>query len=140
LRRHQHSSRLHERVVALAAAKLQLAGYEISQDPRSVDLLASRTGTEAIIEIKTVTSNTVRTRLRLGAGQLLEYRYRRQLQTGRRPAGILVLSSALSRVSWLPDWIAEYFDEDIHLGLTSLVSSDAFVAHTEGALERLLAS
>jgi hypothetical protein len=52
----------------------------------------------------------------------------------------LVLSSALSRVSWLPDWIAEYFDEDIHLGLTSLVSSDAFVAHTEGALERLLAS
>jgi hypothetical protein len=45
--------------VALIAQKLTIEGFEISEDPNSVDLLASKEGIETIIEVKTITQRTM---------------------------------------------------------------------------------
>lgn len=132
--RRQRSTRLHEQIVGLVARKLESEGYRIAEDPLSVDLIASRGGEEAIIEVKTVTPRTMSNRIRLGVGQLLEYRHRRQIQEGGRPGGILVLSSAFS----FPEWFIGYFERDIMIGLVSRTSSDLFQAYTPGGIERLL--
>jgi hypothetical protein len=132
--RRQRSTRLHQQIVELLAKKLQQKGYATSEDPLSVDLLAAKADSEAIIEVKTVTPRTISNRMRLGVGQLLEYRYRRQIQQGREPVGVLVVSSHTS----FPNWFTEYFEADIHLGLISRISSEKFVAHTSGEFERML--
>jgi hypothetical protein len=134
--RTQRASRLHEELVALVAQKLQHYGYDVAEDRQSVDLLASQAEREAIVEVKTVTRRSLNNRMRLGVGQLSEHRYRRQAQTGSRPSGILVLSSMYR----FPDWLTEYFQNDICLGLVTRTTSDQFVAHTTGAFEEVIAS
>lgn len=132
--RQRRSSRLHEQIVTDIATKLAALGYSVREDPQSVDLLASAGESETVIEVKTVTRHNVLPRMRLGVGQLSEYRYRREIQTNRRPSGILVLSSRSS----FPDWLISYFEADIQLGLMSLSSQCRFAAHTSGELEKLL--
>jgi hypothetical protein len=135
VRRHQ-SGLLHERIVHLVAERLRQKSFEVRDDRQSVDLLALKTGAEAIIEVKTVTPQSVRQRMRLGIGQLSEYRYRREVSTHTRPSGVLVLSSTGS----FPDWLKSYFEKDVRLGLVSLASSENFIAHTSGDIEKDLAS
>jgi hypothetical protein len=130
----QQNTRLHEEIVALIATKLQKAGYELLEDPNSVDLLASQNNQEAIIEVKTVTKRNIYARMRLGVGQLSEYRFRRQQQVNARPVGILVLSSGTR----FPDWLIDYFETDIKLGLLTLSQLETFMAHTRGDIEKLI--
>lgn len=130
----QRSTRLHQQIVELLAERLQRMGYTISEDPLSVDLLAAKDGSEAIIEVKTVTLRTISNRMRLGVGQLLEYRYRRRIQQGKEPAGVLVVGSHTS----FPDWFSDYLETDVNLGLVTRISSEKFVAHTNGEFERTL--
>lgn len=132
----QRSTRLHREIVSLLASRLQSIGYTVTEDPSSVDLLALKPQSEAIVEVKTVTPRTLSNRIRLGVGQLLEYRYRRQIQEASKPTGVLVISSAYS----FPDWFVKYFETDIELGLVSRTSSDKLSAHTSGDFERLLVS
>lgn len=130
------SARLHDEIVAIVARRLAEAGYQVAEDPTSVDLLASKENAETIVEVKTVNRRNVDVRMRLGVGQLSEYRYRRQLQTNRRPSGILVLSSSTGFV----DWLIDYFKTDIKLGLVALDSSDTFSAYTDGEIETILSN
>lgn len=130
----QRSTRLHEKIVALLAEKLQNVGYSVMEDRQSVDLLASRDSQETLIEVKTVTRNNIYRHMRLGVGQLSEYRYRRQLQVNNRPAAILVISSDYN----FPEWTVNYFNDDVKLGLMSLATSDSFHTYTEGETERVL--
>ncbi|MCY7408276.1 MAG: hypothetical protein LH631_13135, partial [Alkalinema sp. CAN_BIN05] len=69
-------------------------------------------------------------RIRLGVGQLSEYRYRRQLQTQARPSSILVLGNTLQ----LPAWAPSYFESDVNIGLICS-RADSFLALTTGAVE-----
>jgi hypothetical protein len=133
----ERSSKLHEEIVQLLAGKLQDNGYSVYEDKNSVDLLAMRSGDkEAIIEVKTITKRNFSRHIRLGVGQLSEYRYRRELQMQSRPTGILVISSYVN----FPSWTTDYFEEDVKLGLVSRSSQDKFTAHTRGELEKLIAS
>jgi hypothetical protein len=132
--RRQRGDRLHDQIVALIAQRLASHGYRVAEDPQSVDLLAAKDNREALIEVKTVSPRNLPIRMRLGVGQLSEYRYRRQVQSGHRPAGILVISNT----AVFPDWLIRYFQADARLGLVSRASADEFIAHTEGRLERLL--
>lgn len=131
--RYQQSARLHEEIVARLARRLTSLGYSLSEDRSSVDLLAEKNDEAAILEVKTITRKNLNNRLRLGVGQLSEYRYRHQLQTMKRPIGILVLGGNLK----LANWIISYFDEDIKLGLISAVNKDEFLVHTQGNFERI---
>lgn len=127
---------LHDRIVGLIAKRLKGRGYSVLEAPNSVDILCNKGEPESIIEVKTVNSRSIRSRLRLGMGQLSEYRYRRHEETGQRPRGVLVLSSRAA----FPDWMVDYFQRDANLGLISVVSSDSFQAYTEGEIEGVLTS
>jgi len=132
--RRQKSTRLHEYVVTLVAKKLSESGFNVFEDPQSVDLLASKDGSESIFEIKTVTPRNLIPRLRLGVGQLSEYRYRLQTPKGIRPNGVLVLSSDTNP----PPLIKSFFRDEVQLGLVGLSAGEKFISHTSGLLEDLL--
>lgn len=123
-------TRQHQELVARLAARLTELSYNVSDDPNSVDLLAEKNGLETIFEVKTINRRNFQPRIRLGVGQLSEYRYRRQLQTQTRPHSILVLGNILQ----LPTWADGYFSTDVNIGLLC-ARADAFVALTRGATE-----
>ncbi len=123
-------TRQHQEIVARLAVRLTELSYNLADDPNSVDLLAAKNGFEAIFEIKTINRRNFQPRIRLGVGQLSEYRYRRQLQTQIRPNSILVLSNNLQ----LPTWASDYFSSEVNIGLLCS-STDSFLALTDGAVE-----
>lgn len=132
--RRQRSTYLHQKIVEILAHRLQQFDFSVMEDPQSVDLLASKDKLETIIEVKTVNRRNLYRHMRLGVGQLSEYRFRRQFQTGSRPKAILVLSSSTN----FPSWLLEYFETDIHLGLVSMSTSEKFLAYTSGDVEKFL--
>jgi len=123
-------TRQHQEIVARLAVRLTSLSYNISDDPNSVDLLAEKNGTETIFEVKTISRKNFRPRIRLGVGQLSEYRYRRQIQTQLRPNSILVLSNSLKLQSWEPD----YFASDVNIGIL-YAKANSFEALTNGLVE-----
>ena len=123
-------TRQHQELIARLAARLTELSYNVSDDPNSVDLLAEKNGLETIFEVKTINRRNFQPRIRLGVGQLSEYRYRRQLQTQIRPHSILVLGNILH----LPTWADGYFSTDINIGLLCAIA-DTFVALTSGSTE-----
>ncbi len=123
-------TRQHQEIVARLATRLVELSYDVMDDPNSVDLLAERNGFETIFEIKTINRRNFQPRIRLGVGQLSEYRYRRQLQTQARPSSILVLGNTLQLPAWAPD----YFASDVNIGLLCS-RADSFLALTNGAVE-----
>lgn len=123
-------TRQHQEVLARLAQRLTELSYALSDDPNSVDLLAVKNGVETIFEVKTITRRNAWYRIRLGVGQLSEYRYRRRLQTQSRPNSILVLSNTLQ----IPEWAPGYFSDDVEIGLICS-TSNLFIALTNGAIE-----
>lgn len=123
-------TRQHQEIIARLAARLTELSYNVADDPNSVDLLAEKNGLETIFEVKTINRRNFQPRIRLGVGQLSEYRYRRQLQTQVRPHSILVLGNTLQ----LPTWAYGYFSSDINIGLLCS-RADAFLALTDGEVE-----
>ena len=123
-------TRQHQEIVARLATRLTELSYNLSDDPNSVDLLAEKDGVETIFEVKTISRRNFLPRIRLGVGQLSEYRYRRQLQTQSRPNSVLVLSNTLQLPAWTPD----YFSSDVRIGLLCSTAS-SFLALTNGLVE-----
>jgi len=123
-------TRQHQEIVARLATRLIELSYSVADDPNSVDLLAEKDGFETIFEIKTINRRNFQPRIRLGVGQLSEYRYRRQLQTQIRPNSILVLGNTLQ----LPAWAPGYFSSDVNIGLLCS-RADSFLALTTGNVE-----
>lgn len=123
-------TRQHQEIVARLATRLTELSYNVADDPNSVDLLAEKDGCETIFEIKTINRRNFQPRIRLGVGQLSEYRYRRQLQTQVRPNSILVLGNTLQ----LPTWVPDYFSFDVNMGLLCS-RADSFLALTNGPVE-----
>lgn len=123
-------TRQHQEIVARLATRLTELSYYVADDPNSVDLLAEKNGFETIFEIKTINRRNFQPRIRLGVGQLSEYRYRRQLQTQVRPNSILVLGNDLQ----LPTWAPDYFSSDVNMGLLCS-RADSFSALTNGLIE-----
>ena len=126
----RNKTRQHQEIVASLAARLTELSYNVADDPNSVDLLAEKNGLESIFEVKTINRRNFQPRIRLGVGQLSEYRYRRQLQTQARPHSILVLGNTFQ----LPAWANGYFSSDINIGLLCS-RADEFLALTDGAIE-----
>ncbi len=123
-------TRLHQEILVLLASKLTDLSYNIAEDPSSVDLLAEKDGVETIFEVKTINYKNFIPRIRLGIGQLSEYRYRRQIQTCTRPNSILVVSNLVD----FPTWTSDYLSSDIEMGLICS-RLNSFVAITNGSIE-----
>lgn len=129
-KRLRDKTRQHQEIVANLAKKLVHLSYNVADDPSSVDLLAEKDGIETIFEVKTINRRNFQPRIRLGVGQLSEYRYRRELQIRSRPSSILVLGNTLQ----LPVWVPSYFTAEMNMGLLCS-KADHFLALTEGAVE-----
>lgn len=121
-KRLEESSLLHERIVFELARKLHDAGYSISADALSADLIAQRENEDILFEVKTVTKKKAGHRIRLGVGQLSEYRYRYERQHSRRPESCIVISSEMPVANWYRD----YFVTDIKMGLIARTDEDIF--------------
>ncbi len=126
----RNKTRQHQEIIARLAKRLTELSYNVADDPNSVDLLAEKNGYETIFEVKTINRRNFQPRIRLGVGQLSEYRYRRQLQTQIRPNSILVLGNTLQ----LPTWTPDYFSSDVNIGLLCS-RADSFLALTNGTVE-----
>lgn len=131
----QAKTLFHDQIVELIAMRLVGAGFDVHEDRKSVDLLASRERRESILEIKTVTPRNLKHQFRYGVGQLSEYRYKREIQNGNRPSSILVLSSS-PQFSWIPTFLSD----DMKIGLVSLTTGDRFIAYTTGEIENILSA
>lgn len=116
------STRLHDEIVNELAMKFQIHGYQVAEDPESVDLLVSSDKNEAILEVKTVTARNLRRHLRLGLAQVLEYRYRRKLHSSLEPATILVLSNLAN----FPQWLIDFFDIENKVSLVARTAPNSF--------------
>jgi hypothetical protein len=130
-RKLQEKTKLHDEIVTSLAKQLVELKYQVWEDKNSVDLLASNGKDEAIFEVKTINRNNFSKHIRLGVGQLLEYRFRREKQTEKRPSGLLVLSSGYS----FPSWMIEYFESDLSIGLLSY-QKNGFRHYTSGHIEK----
>ena len=126
----RNKTRQHQEIIVRLAKRLTELSYNVADDPNSVDLLAEKHGYETIFEVKTINRRNFQPRIRLGVGQLSEYRYRRQLQTQIRPNSILVLGNTLQ----LPTWTPDYFSSDVNIGLLCS-RADSFLALTNGTVE-----
>lgn len=96
----------HRELLVDLLGKFRLHGYDCRDDPRSVDLLASRRGCHVLIEVKTVAASPV-TVVRTGLSQLFEYAYRL-----RREFDAPVLVLAVDRPIRSPTWLVAYVTED----------------------------
>lgn len=134
LERRQEKSRLHEEIVGIARQLMLDAGFEVFKSP-AVDLIGRRDGEELLVEVKTVTPQNLTRQLRLGTGQLMEYRYRREVESKVRPEALLLISGKAD----LPDWVVRFFQEDADLGLAYRGNGDEFGLYVGGVLaERVL--
>jgi hypothetical protein len=124
-------TRQHQEIIAQLATRLTELSYNVTDDPNSVDLLAEKNGYETIFEIKTINRRNFQPRIRLGVGQLSEYRYRRQIQTQVRPTSILVLSNTFKMQQWEPN----YFSSEVNIGILCS-RANSFLALTDGAVEQ----
>jgi hypothetical protein len=106
-------TRLHEMIVGEIAQQCKKIGAEVFEDPSSTDLIIKKGGQEVIVEVKTVTRRNFSHRIRLGIGQLLEYQYRRRLQTQKEPGIVLAISTMLPEQVWLLDFL----NSDLDIGL-----------------------
>ncbi|AUT04665.1 hypothetical protein CLI64_29960 (plasmid) [Nostoc sp. CENA543] len=129
-KRLREKTRQHQEILTELATKLMDLSYNLADDPNSVDLIAEKDGIETIFEVKTINRKNFLPRIRLGVGQLSEYRYRRQLQTHLRPNSVLVLSNTLQ----LPNWTLDYLTSDVRIGLICF-TTNSFFAVTKGAIE-----
>jgi hypothetical protein len=133
-KKRDRSTNLHHKIVKIAASKLIDDGYKVYEDNKSVDILAFKEEIETIVEVKTITPRNISSRIRLGTGQLSEYRYRREIQTTKRPASVLLLSSNIE----MPEWYMRYLVNDIQIGLVTYSEGDIFTSRTDGILEKTL--
>ena len=124
-------TRQHQEIIAQLATRLTALLYNVTDDPNSVDLLAEKNGYETIFEIKTINRRNFQPRIRLGVGQLSEYRYRRQIQTQVRPTSVLVLSNMFK----MQQWEYNYFSSEVNIGILC-VRADSFLALTDGDIEK----
>lgn len=131
--RRREMTLLHDVVVLSVANRLKDQGYVVQEDPSSVDILAIKNGHEIIFEIKTVNIRSLPGRIRLGVGQLSEYRYRRELSTHNRPKTGLIISGVAS----IPEWVISYFNDELNMSLVAYNGDGEFVKYTSIGLESL---
>lgn len=101
-------NRLHQTIVAELTDHYRSRGLSVYEDPNSVDLLLEGDSAEAIVEVKTVTPENLFRQLRVGVGQVLEYQYRRGLDSNTTPQIGLAISHNLQSRSWLQDFVARH--------------------------------
>jgi hypothetical protein len=135
-RRQEGSSILHDAIVRQLGQRLNELEYRVQFDPSSVDVFAQKDGFSGILEVKTVGPRNTAARLRLGTGQLIEYRRRYEVQSNQKPSCVLVLGVP-SLPPALRYW-GDVLDNGADMGLIGY-GEGRFVAQTGGAFERLIA-
>lgn len=118
----EHNSLLHDRIVFELAKNLGKDNYLLSFDNASADLVAKKGEQHVLFEVKTVTRKKAGNRIRLGVGQLSEYRFRYERQNLIRPDSCIVISSEVD----MAEWYKEYFSNDIKMGLIARVAEGNF--------------
>ncbi len=98
----------HDKLVNTVAAFYHSLGWSVSHDPGSVDLIAvSPEQAARIIEVKTTTQKTMSKQVRIGVGQVLEYRYRYNLDHPPAAACDIILNRSFANDDWHRAFCAE---------------------------------
>ncbi|WP_269318172.1 hypothetical protein [Exiguobacterium sp. KJ 601] len=118
----ENNSILHEIIVNELNLILKNNNFLNFIDTNSIDLYSKREDTHIIFEVKTVSPKNLMVRIRLGIGQLLEYRYRMQISQNIEPQSYLVINGNFI----LPLWVKNYLMFHLKVGLILRKSKDNF--------------
>lgn len=133
----QDKTKLHHLIVMTLASHLSAKGCEVktsaSGQRESVDLYARKGKQEAIFEVKTLNARNWKNRIRLGIGQLSEYRYRWEKQDGGRPAASLVLSVDKK----FDPWMLDFLENDAEMGLIGF-RENRFIPYTNTVADHFI--
>ncbi|MFT6657758.1 hypothetical protein [Maritalea sp.] len=100
---------LHDEMVLHFAERFQAQGAEVKVDPNSIDLFVAWSPQEtAIFEIKTVSQRSLPQRMRSAVGQVKEYAYRLQQETGIEPEQAIIIDRPVNSESWQRDFLNDY--------------------------------
>ncbi|MDA1557011.1 hypothetical protein PDK45_18770 [Bacillus cereus] len=113
IEKYKESSLLHELIVNELNQVLANQGFLNYMDKNSVDLFSTKEGKSVIFEVKTLNAKNFMSRIRLGIGQLLEYKYRYQTTNGINPEAYLVINGDFE----LPEWIEDFLVNFLNVGL-----------------------
>lgn len=130
----ESQSRLHDLLCELIADLARQRGASVYYDPDSVDLLVTTSGSNYVIECKSVTPTNYRKKLRYAIGQVLNYSYWLE-QSGRRISQSLVGVTA----EVPPDhWSVHFLTSHINMGMVSLHGGDLRTFSEDSSIARLL--
>lgn len=123
--KYKESSLLHDKIIQEMKVHIEKMGFTTSEDPNSIDLLASESKSEKYIlfEVKTIGAKDFWSRIRLGVGQALEYRYRYKIKFSNVPETYLLINGNFDP----PSWLNEYFEKELKIGLIQRKSENKFV-------------
>lgn len=123
--KYRESSLLHDKIIQEMKAHIENMGFKAFEDPNSIDLLASNseTGKHILFEVKTIGAEDFWNRVRLGVGQVLEYRYRYKSEFNHIPETYLLINGNFDP----PIWFNEYFKNELRIGLIQRKSENKFI-------------
>ena len=108
-----NNHRLHDLMVIYIARTCRDKGARVYDDRGSVDLLVNHHGDEYIVEVKSATPHNFVGRLRYALGQVLEYDYRRSLQSQASRRKVIAIAAQVAPTSWSIPFLNEYLDVDM---------------------------
>lgn len=112
---------LHDKLVEQYANKYKKMGAQVYDDPDSVDLYVKWNESEStLFEVKTVTKKSLTTRIRMGVGQVKEYRFRLQKELGETPDQALIIDRILPESHWQLEYLTDFMD----VGLVSFENGE----------------
>jgi hypothetical protein len=102
---------LHDEIVLHFAERFQAQGADVKVDPNSVDLFVSWSPQQtAIFEVKTVSQRSLPQRMRSAVGQVKEYAYRLEQETGNEPEQAIIIDRQVKPKSWQRAFLNDYMD------------------------------
>lgn len=126
--KYRESSLLHDKMVNEMKVLIESKGFETFEDPNSIDLLGINTLKDILFEVKTIGEKDFWVRIRLGVGQVLEYRYRYANQNKDRNTSCNIETYLLINGNIIfPEWFHKYFEEELRIGLIQRVSEGSFI-------------
>ena len=105
--------RVHDEMVILIANICQSKGATVRDDPRSVDILAIYEGLEFIVEVKSITSRNVVSRLRYAIGQVFHYDYVRSHTSQSPRRKVVALAANIPPDAWFVPFLNNHLDMDL---------------------------
>jgi hypothetical protein len=105
--------RLHDRMVVQIGSFFQGLGALVFFDPKTVDVFVKLEDMDLLIEVKSVTTKNILSRIRSALGQIIYYDYLRSKDSQGSRRKIIALTAKIPDDAWYIDFLNNYLDIDL---------------------------